>query len=168
MTFLAGQRVTAEALNIALEKIIARGRRVTNGGSNGVGTETGVLRIDDIPVRAGYAYRVSTSNLNIDTNTADDEIHVRIRYTTDGSTPTITSAVLGTVRITADDATFTPILPIVCFYFPAVDETLSLLLTCQRVNGAGTTSVFANGTTEYTDMILTNLGVDTGDIGTDI
>ncbi len=166
MPFLSGQTLTASALNLATRKVIARGNRQTTGGSN-TGTETGVSRLDDIPLAGGRVYKISTGSVNFDTGVADDEIFCRFRVTTDGSTPTTSSTAIGGGRITADDATHSPIVPIEAYYAPGSDETFSVLLTCQRVNGSGTVSLFSDSTLPI-DLVIEDLGEDPGDTGTDI
>lgn len=167
MSFLAGQTLTAAALNLATKKILARGRRTT--ASTGTTTEVGVIRLDDIPIVGGRLYEISSSTVTPDTGTNGDMTNVRIRYTTDGSTPSTSSTVLpgaiGQVRL--DDASNGEALVVKTFYAPASDETLSLLLTVGRSSGSGTITLFADGVFE-THLVVKDVGVDPGDTGTDI
>lgn len=169
MTFVAGQTLTAAALN-ALPRIIARGRRTSNSsGATVTGVDVGVLRLDDIPVTGGHAYAVWTSNLALDTTVANDDAMAQIRHTTDGSTPTTSSTVLpgAHVRDHLVSATNGTIVAINSIYVPAADETLSLLLCIQRQAGTGTVTII--GSAEFTiDLVVADLGEDPGDTGVDV
>lgn len=166
MTFAAGDIITADALN-AMPRIIARGRRTTS--STTTTTIVGVLRLDDIPITAGKVYSIRTGTLNLDSSVAADHIRGIIRYTTDGSTPTTTSTILpgGLCDSGQANAGFGEANMIETLYIPAANETLSLLLCVQRVNGTGSVGIVNVGGYQ-TELIVEDIGEDPGDTGTDI
>lgn len=116
-----------------LFRVVKRHRRFSTKAYT---TETGFIRLDDIPVYAGYGYLVGALRLRPTMATTTDRCKFQIRFTEDGTNATISSpSILGRAEgahsISQD--LWVP-------FYPVVDETLSLLLTCQRVGGATSTS----------------------------
>lgn len=143
--------------------VIARGRRTTSTG-NVTTTETGALRVDNIPVYAGRLYKISTSNMNMDTSVDNDAARAAIRYSTSGNATT--SSTLGNyLRNTIDSASQSNVHNLVMFYAPAADATLSILLTLLRQSGTGNIIFFCSGT-DILDLVVEDLGLDPGDTGT--
>jgi hypothetical protein len=148
------------------QRIVARGRRTTPTG-NITTTETGVLRVDNIPVFAGKGYRILTSNINLDASVANDIADARVRVAqaaTTGTAATISSTQICHMRNTIDDASQSNVLPVSGYYWPSVDGYLSVLLTAQRITGTGNIVVFCSGT-ELLDLVIEELGTDPGDTG---
>lgn len=147
-------------------RVVKRGRRITATGSITT-TETGVLRVDDIPVFAGKAYMLKTSNLNLDTSVANDIGDARLRVAQNaapGTAATITSTQIGHFRNTIDDASQSNVNDITAFYFPSSDGYLSALITAQRVTGTGNLVVFCSSV-EILDLVVLEIGDDPGDTG---
>lgn len=173
MTFVVG-KLRASELNDLLNQnsplplgVLARAQRTT-ASSGSTGTEVGVLRLDDVPIYAGRLYRIFTGNLNIDTSVADDIAHCRLRITTDGSTPSTSSTQLGGgMRDDMASASAGPIIAITHLYAPSADETLSVLLTVNRIAGTGTIVIYGDATTTI-DLAIEDVGLDPGDTGVDI
>lgn len=155
----AGDRILASDFRIGQ---VARAQRTTTTGTITT-TETGVLRIDNIPVFNGRAYRLSCSNINVDTSVANDIASVVIHYSTSG-TATTASSIMGTLRTTIDDATNSNILALTCYYYPSADATLSVLLSCVRTAGTGNIIVFCSGS-QILDMVLMDEGVAPANTG---
>jgi hypothetical protein len=170
VTVLAGDPTYASDVNLLTDRedsplpqgVIARGRR-TSATGNITTTETGVLRIDNIPVYAGRLYRISTSNINMDTSVANDIGVCRIRISTSGAAST-SSTQIANIRQTVDDATNSNIVPENCFYVPGADGTLSVLLSAVRQSGTGNLVIFCSGT-DILDLVVTDEGLDPGDTG---
>lgn len=168
MAFVGGEDVTADKLNRATEKIIARGRRTTtSGGSTGATIE--VLRLDDIPIRAGYLYAICTNSLALQSTAANNTVRAEIRYTTDGSTPVAATTVIpgGATQQSPSVAGQSDNSAILALYAPGSNETLSLLLTVRRTTGAGTATIFADATNTI-EMWVEQKGEDPGDTGVDL
>lgn len=147
-------------------RTIKRGRRVTATG-NITTTETGVLRVDDIPVFADRAYMIKTSNVNLDASVANDIADARVRVTQNaapGTAATTSSTQIGHFRNTIDDAAQSNVNDITAFYFPSSDGYLSVLLTAQRVTGTGNIVVFCSSV-EILDLVIMDIGEDPGDTG---
>jgi len=147
-------------------RVVARGRRTTSTAAITT-TETGVLRIDNIPIFDVKAYGILTSNINLDTSVANDIADMRIRIATaatPGTAATTASTQIAHFRNTIDDLAFSNVLPLSAFYFPSADGYLSVLLTCQRVAGTGNIVVFCSAV-ELLDMVVQELGADPGDTG---
>jgi hypothetical protein len=171
MAFTSGEVLTAANLNQAVQKLVARGRRTTPSSIANSTTNVAVLRLDDIPIKGGYAYRVICPGLAMRSTVADDVMEVVIRYTTDGSTPTTSSAILPgasarspTLTTGSNSLTTTSETE----YVPASDETLSLLMCIARLTGTGNVSLFADGSGYVIDMKVYCDGPDVGDTGTDL
>jgi hypothetical protein len=142
--------------------VIKRGRRTTSTG-NVTTTETGVLRVDDIPVYAGRLYKISTSNINVDTSADNDVARAAIRVSTSGAATT-SSTLIGYVRMTIDNNTQSNVHNVTCFYSPGSDGDLSVLLTLLRQAGSGNIIVFG-GASDICDLVIEDMGPDPGDTG---
>lgn len=141
---------------------LARGRRTSVTGSI-TGTETGVLRIDNIPVVSGLLYLVEVSEINMDTSVANDIAAVKFRVSTSGAATT-SSTQVNQVRNTIDDAANSNILAGSFVYPSPSTGILSILLSCQRIAGTGNIIIFANSV-DILDMTVICLGTDPGDSG---
>ena len=169
MPFTAGQKLTAAALNAATQKSAGLGRRITTSPLSASTADVAVLRCDDYPLLAGHRYRIFSSPLALDSSAANDEIQARIRYTTDGSTPTTASPILpgSSVALRQVDPSVPEHRTIVTTYAPAADELISMLLCVRRIAGAGNASIFADGT-DIIEISVDHIGEDPGDTGTDL
>lgn len=170
MTVYGGDITYAADLNALTDRgssvlpqgVIKRGRRTTSTG-NITTTETGVLRVDSIPVYAGRLYRISTSNMNMDTSVDNDVARAAFRYSTSGSATT--SSTLGNyMRCTIDNASQSNVLNLTMFYVPSADGTLSVLLTLLRQAGTGNIIMFCSST-DILDLVVEDVGLDPGDTG---
>ena len=141
---------------------LARGRRTSVTG-NITTTDTGVLRIDNIPVVSGLLYLVEVSEINMDTSVANDIAAVKFRVSTSGAATT-SSTQVNQVRSTIDDAANSNILAGSFVYPSPSTGTLSILLSCQRIAGTGNIIIFANSI-DILDMTVICLGTDPGDSG---
>jgi hypothetical protein len=167
-TYAVGQRLTAallQELGDGISTVIARAQRTS--AKTPITTESGYLRLDDIPVADGYAYRISTSNLTLD-STVDNEIGAaRIRVaqnTSPGTAATTSSTQIGLYRSFQSANTNADLNPLVCYYYPSADGYLSVILTGQRVTALGTFQFFASAT-EPCHLVVERIGIDPGDTG---
>ena len=168
-TFEAGQQLTATRLNALPKGIVARGRRTTNSSTTTSTTGIGVLRIDDVPVKAGRLYRIYTGPLAVVSTVAGDIPRAKVTFTTDGSTPTASSTTLdGTQTNGVIDTNSQSNNDVIsALYAPAGDEILSLLLCVLRGSGTGNASI--NGTApNIIELVIEDIGVDSGDVGVDV
>lgn len=173
MAFFAGQKLRASELQDLIDKdsplplgLTARGNRTTS--STTTTTEVGVLRIDDVPMYAGRAYKIWTSPLVLDTSVNADIARGALRHTTDGSTPTTSSTLMdaggqGGMASAANGET--RIIQIV--YVPAADELFSVLLTVSRIAGTGNISI-VGAAGFHINVYIEDIGQDPGDTGVDI
>ena len=148
------------------QSVVARTRRTTSTGTITT-TETGVLRIDNIPVKAGNIYQLNTGNINIDTSVANDvgDARIRIAYAAGtGTLATTASAQIGHMRNTIDDISFSNTIPINTFYLATADGYVSIILTLQRMAGSGNLIIFCAGN-EILDFVVQFGGADPGDTG---
>lgn len=164
----AGQIMTADLFNRKVRKNIAHARRLTNSTAS-TGSPVGVIRMDDIPIRAGIQYRISWK-ARTDSSVANDVCYGEIRYTTDGSTPTTSSTQLpGSVGETGQtDGGVGFSLYATTYYSPLVNETLSILLTVTRGSGTGNNVLYADGATNVTDIYIDDMGDEPGLTGTNV
>lgn len=157
------------------QRVLARGRRDTAKGGITT-TETGIIRLDDIPVTAGYMYRVSSSGINADITSAgpaaSDETFAfvcRVNYsaTVGGPVATTASGSLGRIRFPVNSITQGPIIPLTTFYYASADGWISVLISGLRQSGSQTYQVFADGSNPI-DLTVEYAGVDPGDTGVDV
>lgn len=170
--FLAGQVPTAAELSLATRagEVVGRARRITDSSASTSTTRVAVLELDDVPLTGGRVYEIASPNLNIDGGTANDDYVVDILYTTDGSTPTTSSALLpgSSCEIIQPDAARNITAHISTTYTPATDETLSLLLCLRHGSGTSSAVIRADGTFRHIEMLVIDRGVDPGDTGVDL
>lgn len=171
MAFTSQQTLTAALLNTAVlaGTVLGRARRTTSSSGSTSTTLVPVLRLDDIPIIGGRAYNVMTTPLLLDTSVANDVGRIAITYTTDGSTPTISSTIMPGTE-------YTTVLPNPAVaqgitgnttYVPASNETLSLLLCVSRFSGTGTITILGSSSVVI-EMKIVDGGVDPGDTGVDL
>jgi hypothetical protein len=149
------------------QTVIKRGRRITSTG-NITTTETGFLRLDNIPVQAGRIYQINTANINVDTSVANDiaDVPLRVAFSaTTGTVATTASAKIGHLRETIDDPTQSNVLPMNAFYVAPSDGYISLLLSLVRVNATGGNLIIFASSTEILDLVVQYAGSDPGDTG---
>jgi hypothetical protein len=164
--FSAGQELTGT--NMSQKGIGMRGNRISTS-SGSTSTEVAVLRIDDKSVKAGRSYRVSATGVHMQSTVAADAIKVRLRYTTDGTTPTTGSTELpgsgAYDRIHTANSAQTHVIE--TRYDPASDQTLSVVITITRLAGTGSCTLFGSATDSLSVEIVDE-GVAVSDTGTDL
>lgn len=146
-------------------EIVARARRTSN--SSGTTSEAGVLRLDDVPLKAGWLYYIYTSALFVVSNNSGDAVGCYLRHTTDGSTPTTSSTILAQTTAVSDSTTVGATIPMGLLYAPASDLDLSILLTVIRHSGSGSV-VLASAATNPLDLVVMRVGIDPGNTGTSL
>jgi hypothetical protein len=144
--------------------VIARGNRQTN--STAASAETGVIRLDNIPMASGRVYWIGTNGLSIDTTVSNDIARILLRINTAGvATTGSTNIWLGQVRL-ADNGAAEQVAAGV-LYQPAGAVTASVLLSHTRAGGTGNIQVMGSSVLPV-DLWVVDLGEDPGDTGTDI
>lgn len=111
-------------------RIIAYGSTSTN--KSGITSKVGILRLDDIPVKAGLHYRITT-NIRPYSTVGSDSYRIEFHYTTDGSTPSTSSPQLGAGAEQQSHHSMHHW----TVYKPSSDQSLSILLTLHRATGTG-------------------------------
>jgi len=157
----------ALALETGSQSFIKRGRRNTSTG-NVTTTETGILRIDNVPVRAGSIYQISTGELNLDTDVVGTIGTAKARAfyqaTTGGVCTVANGTQFGLFRAYQDDATQSNVGNLSCVYIATADGYISVLLTIVRQGGTGNVVAFASSG-EPLDLFIQYGGSDPGDTG---
>jgi hypothetical protein len=158
------QRIDGDIAGNKLGQVIARADRITTSTSAASTTDVGVLRLDDVPVSSGRAYQIRY-RCNPNSSISTDIIGSQLRYTTDGSTPAVSSTVLAGSTSLSPDGTGT--ITQETTYTPGSNLNLSLLLCVNRTAGTGNCNLFADGA-RATSIWIVDGGVDPGDSGTDV
>lgn len=140
--------------------VVARGRRTVNT-SVITSTETGVLRIDSVPVFAGRAYLVILPAINVGSTVSSDVFTVSIRVSTSGAATTSSTRLS---RLQDVDPGTDPIYPLAAYFFPSADGTASFLMSVVRTSGTGNVAVFCSAT-DYLDMVVADAGFAPADTG---
>jgi hypothetical protein len=147
----------------ARKGIVKRGRRTTN--VTATTTEAGVLRVDNIPILANYAYKIWTSPLFFVGSAAAD-VNAAILRTNTAGVATTASTQLHEVQIQTTNTTHPPIMgSIVVPYISAVAQTLSVLLTVARMSGGTGTAALNAGAVGNIELVIECMGLDPGDSG---
>jgi hypothetical protein len=163
MPVVPGQNITDAHMNDAQLKAVARGNRTSSTST--FTTEVGVLRIDDVPIKASSIYMIAVSGLVGVVGTGSGLIF-RLRRSTSGPAST-SSTEFGSHRYGNNGLGTDPISSFFTFYLSGgSDETHSWLLTVARDGGSDTTSVSA--ATQGIHMVPIYLGVQPSDTGVDI
>lgn len=171
MALTSDQKLTAALANtLGLPgTVIVRGRRTSNATGATSTTLVPFLRLDDVPITAGRLYRIFSSGIALDGSVASDIGQVSVTYTTDGSTPTISSTVLpgGIAKAIIPNTTHAEYVVINTTYTPAANETLSLLFSVSRLVGTGTITPLGLAP-DVLELCVVDCGVDPGDTGVDV
>jgi hypothetical protein len=142
-----------------------RGIRTTDSSATSGTTEIGVIRLDDLDLKAGKVYLVTSGNLRPDLSVATDRVKVNLRYSSAGSA-TNSSTEIGRVEsATVGDLNSLP--PVSGVITPASDEaTASVRLSIVRPTGTGT--FFLEADPQHGIQIrVFCIGDDPGDSGID-
>lgn len=166
MTVSAGATIIAADVNLAGLKAVRRGNRTSTTG-NIVGTETGVLRVDSIPITNGRLYMAMITSMGINSSGSTDSAIIRLRGNTSG-TATTSSAEFGVLRDprAIPSGSSDPLTSFSAFYFAATTGNLSVLLTAQRIGS--TDNITISGGTGGLNLVFLDCGEDPGDTGVDI
>jgi len=153
----------ASAIEGSQQLVIARGRRTTSTG-NVTTTETGVLRIDNITMKAGKLYQISTGPINMDGTIDNDVGKIQLRLSTSGAATT-SSTIIGYMRQTIDNNAQSNVVSLNEWYLSPTDATVSILMTLVRQAGTGNVIVFCTSSGDILDMVVQFAGTDPGDTG---
>lgn len=163
MTAYAGQIASPSDYNNDTRKLIARANRVTS--SSTTTTESDVLRLDGLALKAGRVYNFHTGSLQPVSSIANDYIAIKLRYSSTGTASTAgASTVLMTAQSRITGASGNETAHADVLYVPAADETGSLVLTISRVSGTGNVSI-GSGATLPIELWVFDCGVDPGNTG---
>lgn len=155
------------ALEGSQQQYIKRGRRITSAAGITT-TETGILRIDNIPVKAGSIYNLQTAEMNLTSTTVGCIASARIRQfyqaTAGGVCTVANGSLVSLYRVYQDDGTQSNVGTMNGIYIATADGYISALLTVVRQGGGGTIIPYAVAG-EPMDMFVQYGGIDPGDSG---
>lgn len=143
-----------------------RGARTTNSATTTGATEAGVLRIDNLDLKAGKAYEVRTGNLRYDLTVPTDRPKATLRYSSAGAA-TNTSTEIGRWEVASNLGDLNSGGQVVGWIYPTADEpTASVRLSVVRATGTGTVTVVADPGHGIQLHVFCH-GTDPGDTGVD-
>jgi hypothetical protein len=165
--FAAGDEVAADDLNRVggYGECIARARRETS--STAASAETGVLRLDDIPVEAGHLYEIKTNNLSIDTSIANDVARILLRIDETGADATTSSTNIALAQRVIPNAAAAENIEASTTRPASASGSWSVLLSTVRQTGTGNIQLVGGAVTPI-ELYVIDLGLDPGDTGVDI
>jgi hypothetical protein len=140
---------------------IAWGRRTTISSTSTSSTALGVLRIDNIALKAGRAYTIATGTLHPTSTVNTDNIRLEIRISTSGTATTSSSVLVGAQAYEVYGNTSM----LRAKYVPGADQTVSILLCVARESGTGNVQLYADGT-RITEMDVIDDGPSVSNTGT--
>lgn len=142
-----------------IPQMVKRGNRPSNKVI--ATTETGVLRVDAIPVLAGHAYEISVPRLRVSFVAAADRVKFVLRGSTTGAATT-SSALIARCEQTDRNST-----ALIGYWFAGANATLSVILSGIEYSGSSVATL--QGVDEGgIDMVIMDLGLDAGDSGVDL
>lgn len=144
--------------------VIAWGSRDTSSSSTT--SEVGVLELTASMVVNRF-YKIWSSPLVLQSTVAHDTVAARVRYTTNGATPTLSSALLG--RAADGEPSFAPGTGVVMLPYRALTtHTWKGWLTCARVGGTGTVSMPVTADSPTIDLVVEDIGGIVSDTGVNL
>jgi hypothetical protein len=163
---MAAAGADIEAVDINELHLHRRGHRTTDSSTTSAGTELGVIRIDDLDLKAGKVYWVRTGNLRPDISVTTDRVKANLRYSSAGSA-TNSSTEIGRWESLATSIDLNSVAPITGMIYPTADEpTASVRLSIVRVSGSGVMFLEADPN-HGIQLFVHCLGDDPGDTGID-
>ena len=163
-TFLAGGKVRASQLTQGT--LLARAQRLTSGTATTATTPATAQKLCELDATlvSGRLYRVSVVDFGIfSTGAANSQI--QITYTTDGSTPAVTSTILTTGQVVTPAGSIVISGSLSALYSPGSNQTFKALVSYWCGSGATTVNIFASTAWPF-DLLVEDLGVDPGVSGT--
>jgi hypothetical protein len=162
-----GDEVTADLLDTLPAGIIYQGNRASAAGPTVGSTELGILRIDDMVLKAGreYEFKMGNFRATFSSTTATDKFKINLRYSAAGSA-TIASGEIGRCEAYGPaSASNWPhatgwVIP------PSDTTTASILISMIRVGGTGTLTTLADTGGLWLSVI--DHGVAVTDTGIDV
>jgi hypothetical protein len=154
--------VAANTTELGIRKIIKRGRRITP--SSTTTTIVGVMRLDNVALKAGREYTIRVTGLHLDSTVAADALRAEIRFDATGAAATTASnqlqdsIVYGRI-VTANSGETKPCEAEVT---PGADATYSFILCVARIAGAGNARLFA-GANDSIHMKIYDCGTAVSD-----
>lgn len=164
--FQSQQTFTAQMANDLPGRVLARARRESNSTGTTT-TEIGVLRLDGIPIKAGWEYEVSVAPVGINSTVANDLLIVNLRASTAGAATTASTVIRGMAEAAYSAGGSQRAQGFSVLYDSTVDGTLSVLLSVVRFSGTGTVSLGASAAAPML-MWVRSGGEDPGDTGTEL
>jgi len=163
-TFSAAQKVRASQLSQGT--VIARAQRLTSGTATTATTAATAQKLCELDANliAGRVYRVAAINFGV-FSTAAAETQLQYTYTTDGTTPLVTSTILTTGQVTTPAGSIVISGSLAGLFEPGSNLTFKVLVSYWCNSGATTVNVFA-GTAWPFDLVIEDLGTDPGVSGT--
>lgn len=146
-TFTAGRRVRASELAALVTQLgtldaqtpalSVRGGRATSGTATAAVEKT-YLRVDNIPIVSGQAYRIWTTPMLINGTVAGDTIQAILRGSTSGAaTTSSTQLTYANGVLKSASSLVQPSLSLQVLYVASTTGTLSVLLSYIRIGGTG-------------------------------
>lgn len=165
---IADLDLRAAALETAQSYVLKRARRTTPYSTAITSTETGIMRLDNIPFRAGRIIQLTTSPIPITSSVAADIASVRLRILTSATSgvfvTTATGGILARVRPTISNITTYPLVVINAFYYAVSDGYMSAMISAQREAGTGNITLPIS-TSDNCDLVAQDAGADPGNTG---
>lgn len=159
------ERYTGSAWIPLPGQLLKRHRR-TSASPSSAGSVVGVIRLDNIPVVPGYAYRIVCPSLSL-TSAAGDNAQITMRVNTGGVATTGSTAIATDDRVIPSSSVFDAIDLEGEYIASGSDALLSVILCIQRISGSGSLSM--NGSaTKPIDMKAYFDGKDPGPTGVDL
>lgn len=164
--YVTGQSLINDILPPLSQGVVAYADATTSLGSNGsasFGTTEGVLYELDCSITAGRLYEVELQNWQANLSASPGRVFINVRYTTDGTTPTTSSALLTEIFGEATSiSSFSLPMTAVCLYVAPVTGTLRMIATVKARSGTATVVQNAGSAAFNAALIVRDAGVDPG------
>jgi hypothetical protein len=139
------------------------GNRTSTKATAGAAVEIGYLRLDSVPLVAGYLYEVYAFNLRWDSTVATDHCRFNIRYSSTGAATTASTV----FARSEGDPDLQSMPELKTLYSPSSTESGSFLLSFLRTSGTGTVTIQADDRGVW--LVVKCIGTSgAGDVGVDV
>lgn len=169
----AGDPIFASTINdiftSSLNSIVAQGNRSTASSTIGttVNVATGILRLDNLTLRAGYEYQFMCGNIRTTITTPGANFKMFLAYSPAGAATT-TSSEIGRAEMNPGLSTNSWAPPTGWVIPPADTSTASVLLAGVRTNSAAASTLVTTADTGGLWLTVICRGVGVSDTGVDV
>ncbi len=165
--FSPGQRLTSDLLNSIPQGLVYQGNRSSVSSTSSGTVELSIMRIDNMVLRAGYAYFVTVGNFRATIATPGANFKVALKYSSAGAATT-SSTEIGRAEINPAITTQSWVPPTGWIMPASATTTASVLLSVLRTNSVAASTFTTIADTGGLWLNVIEAGIAVADTGIDL